>query len=61
MYFLRKFLESLRVELRLENSVFVKMPGVHLSVSGENIISELSQYAETPADLKDYLMYRIAA
>jgi len=61
VYFLRKFLESLVKELRSDNSRFVKMLGVHLNVSGDNIISELSQYAETPSDLKDYLMHRLAA
>ena len=54
--FLRKFLEKLIHEANKDNShYFTRKVKVVLSLSKSNIISELSQYADTPDCLYSYL------
>ncbi|MGD0401101.1 MAG: DUF4435 domain-containing protein [Syntrophobacteraceae bacterium] len=54
--FLRTILAKLKTDRCSKNRTFFKKKGrVKMLLSRENIISELSQYAETPESLKEYL------
>lgn len=53
--FLYNFIEAIKSELKKPDGVIKKRNGVHINISKKNMISELSQYADTPDGLKKYL------
>ena len=54
--FLFKFIIELKKELKKPNSKFKKKSGMKINISKTNVISELSQHADTTDCLKDYLV-----
>lgn len=55
--FLHGFIESLNSEFKKSDGLIKNQLGVKISISKKNIISELSQYADTPDCLGHYLSY----
>lgn len=53
--FLYIFIKALQSEFGKHNGLIKKQAGVQINISKKNLISELSQYADTPNCLKQYL------
>ena len=55
MDFLFKFIQAMKEEIKKPKGIIKKQPGVKMANSRQNLISELSQHADTPNCLKDYI------
>lgn len=55
--FLYNFIEAIKLEFKKTDSLITKQFGVQINISKKNIISELSQYADTPDCLRQYLSF----
>lgn len=53
--FLYKFIQAMKLEFKKPDGLIKKQRGVKMTDSRQNLISELSQYADTPICLKNYI------